>query len=164
MIAPVIHASGDRSGAVAASALVRLIALPELAAVRPIDAAEALRDLPGLALLETARPGRRARWTFLTADPVEMVDRPSPGSDPFAAARRLVTRLAPGMPEMDLPGRDAPPFLGGLVGYLGYDLGHALERLPAIATDHQGLPALRLALHDWVVAWDRRTGAAWIGG
>jgi len=164
MIAPVIHASGDRSGAVAASALVRLIALPDLAAVRPIDAAEALRGLPGLALLETARPGRRARWTFLTADPIEVLDRPSPGADPFKAARRLVARLAAGTPETDLPGRDAPPFLGGLVGYLGYDLGHALERLPAIAADDQNLPALRLALHDWVVAWDRRTGATWIGG
>jgi anthranilate/para-aminobenzoate synthase component I len=75
-----------------------------------------------------------------------------------------VARLAAGAPETDLADGDVPPFLGGLVGYLGYDLGHALERLPAIATDDQNLPALRLALHDWVVAWDRRTGAAWIGG
>jgi para-aminobenzoate synthetase component 1 len=26
------------------------------------------------------------------------------------------------------------------------------------------LPALRLALHDWVIAWDRRTGGAWLAG
>jgi para-aminobenzoate synthetase component I len=63
-----------------------------------------------------------------------------------------------------VPDGEAPPFLGGLVGYLAYDLGHTLERLPTIAADDQGLPLLRLALHDWVVAWDRRTGAAWIGG
>jgi para-aminobenzoate synthetase component I len=43
-------------------------------------------------------------------------------------------------------------------------LGHALERLPSIAADDQGLPPMRLALHDWVVAWDRRTGHAWLGG
>jgi para-aminobenzoate synthetase component 1 len=59
---------------------------------------------------------------------------------------------------------DTPPFLGGLVGFLGYDLGHALERLPSIAIDDQGLPPLRLALHDWIVAWDRRTGEAWLAG
>jgi para-aminobenzoate synthetase component 1 len=59
---------------------------------------------------------------------------------------------------------EPPPFLGGLVGFLGYDLGHALERLPSIAIDDQELPPLRLALHDWVVAWDRRTGSAWLGG
>jgi para-aminobenzoate synthetase component 1 len=161
----VIHASGDRSvgGALAATtpAAVRLEPLPWLAGVRPIDAAEALRDLPGVALLETARPGRRARWSYLTADPVAILDGPSPGSDPFAGARALVGRLAPDPPQPDV---DAPPFLGGLVGYLGYDLGHALERLPTIAAEDQGLPLLRLALHDWVVAWDRRNGAAWIGG
>jgi para-aminobenzoate synthetase component I len=161
----VIHASGDRSagGAVAAATLaaVRLEPVPELAGVRPIDAAESLRDLPGVALLETARPGRRARWSYLTADPVVVLETPSHGRDPFAGARTLVRRLAAGPPDLD---DGAPPFLGGLVGYLGYDLGHALERLPAIAADDQGLPLLRLALHDWVVAWDRRTGAAWIGG
>jgi para-aminobenzoate synthetase component I len=167
----VIDASGDRSAASAparaaiatSTALVRLEPLPELAGVRPIDAAEALRDLAGLALLETARPGRRARWTYLTADPVAVLERPSPGRDPFAGARELVGRL-PAEPLEGARGADAPPFLGGLVGYLAYDLGHALERLPSIAADDQELPVLRLALHDWVVAWDRRTGAAWIGG
>jgi para-aminobenzoate synthetase component 1 len=54
--------------------------------------------------------------------------------------------------------------MGGLVGFLGYDLGAVLERLPAIAQADQDLPPLRLALHDWVVAWDRRTGHAWLGG
>ncbi|HET9347268.1 MAG TPA: anthranilate synthase component I family protein [Candidatus Limnocylindrales bacterium] len=157
-----IHASGGRSAAPASAALVRLEPFDELAGVRPIDAAEALRDLPGLALLETARPGRRARWTYLTADPLAVLEAPAPGGDPFADARRLVGRLEPAQAEAG--DADAPPFLGGLVGYLAYDLGHALERLPSIAPDDQGLPLLRLALHDWVLAWDRRTGLAWIGG
>jgi para-aminobenzoate synthetase component 1 len=131
-----------------------------VAAARPIDVAEAFRDLPGLAVLESARPGRNARWTYLTADPVAVLEAPAGGPDPFAVARRLLTRLDPGAVVPD----DAPRFLGGLVGFLGYDLGHALERLPSIAPDDQGLPPLRLALHDWVVAWDRRTGHAWLGG
>ncbi len=140
---------------------VRLRRLPDrVANLRPIDVAEAFRDLPGLALLESARPGRNARWTYLTADPVAVLDAPAAGPDPFAVARRLLTRLdaTPIVPA------DAPPFLGGLVGFLGYDLGHALERLPTIALDDQGLPPLRLGLHDWVVAWDRRTGHAWLAG
>jgi para-aminobenzoate synthetase component I len=142
------------------SAPLRLRRLPDrLAAARPIDVAEAFRDLPGLALLESARPGRNARWTYLTADPVAVLEGPAPGPDPFAVARRLVGRL-----DRTVVPDDAPPFLGGLVGFLGYDLGHALERLPSIAADDQGLPLLRLALHDWVVAWDRRTGSAWLGG
>ncbi|MEX1170592.1 MAG: anthranilate synthase component I family protein [Chloroflexota bacterium] len=131
-----------------------------VAAARPIDVAEAFRDLPGLALLESARPGRNARWTYLTADPVAVLESPAAGPDPFAVARRLVARLD----RTPLVPAGAPPFLGGLVGFLGYDLGAVLERLPAIAPADQDLPILRLALHDWVVAWDRRTGHAWLGG
>ena len=143
------------------NAPLRLRRLPDrIAVARAIDAAEAFRDLPGLVLLESARPGRNARWTYLTADPVAILEGPAAGPDPFAVARRLVARLDR---TMVVPA-DAPPFLGGLVGFLGYDLGSYLERLPAIAPADQDLPPMRLALHDWVVAWDRRTGHAWLAG
>jgi para-aminobenzoate synthetase component 1 len=143
------------------SAPLRLRRLPDrIAAARAIDIAEAFRDLPGLVLLESARPGRNARWTYLTADPVAILETPAAGPDPFAVARRLVARLD----RTVVVPADAPPFLGGLVGFLGYDLGASLEHLPAIAPADQDLPPLRLALHDWVVAWDRRTGHAWLAG
>ncbi len=143
------------------SAPLRLRRLPDrIAATRAIDVAEAFRDLPGLVLLESARPGRNARWTYLTADPVAVLETPAAGPDPFAVARRLVARLD----RTVVVPADAPPFLGGLVGFLGYDLGASLEHLPAIAPADQDLPPLRLALHDWVVAWDRRTGHAWLAG
>ena len=153
-------ASASTAASVSSGAL-RLRRLPDrVALARPIDVAEAFRDLPGLALMESARPGRNARWTYLTADPVAVLESPAAGPDPFAVARRLLARLdaTPIIPA------DAPRFLGGLVGFLGYDLGHALERLPTIAPDDQGLPPMRLALHDWAVAWDRRTGHAWLAG
>ena len=157
-----IPVAGDRS--VSPSRAVRLEPLPEVAAARPIDVAEALRDLPGLALLESARPGRNARWTYLSADPVAVLAAPAAGGDPFAVARRLLARLAAGGPARHVGGPDAPPFLGGLVGYLAYELGDVLERLPPAPPDDQGLAPLRLALHDWTIAWDRRTGAAWLAG
>ena len=154
-------APGDPNAIEAVSSrAVRLEALPEVAQSRAIDIAESFRDLPGLVLLESARPGRNARWTYLTADPLTVLDEPSTGSDPFASARNLVARLD----GAAIAAPDAPPFLGGLIGYLAYDLGHALERLPTLAADDQGLPLLRLGLHDWVIAWDRWTGAAWLGG
>ncbi len=193
-------ARGGR-GSPALPAAVRLEPLLELAAVAPMDVAEALRDLPGVALLESARPGRRSRWTFLSADPIAVLEAPAPGADPFSEARALLARLPQGPPpsvhaptgiddeDVSVHGQGVsplgegrplpiegvslrgglsssgePPFLGGLIGYLGYDLGHALERLPSIAPDDQGLPLLRLALHDWVIVWDRRTGAVWLGG
>jgi para-aminobenzoate synthetase component 1 len=125
-----------------------------------MDAAERLRGLPGLALLESARPGRNARWTYLAADPVAVLEAPADGPDVFATARRVLGRLA----ADTVAHPDAPAFAGGLVGYLSYDLGRRLERLPATAAADQELPLLRMALHDWVVAWDRRTGWAWLAG
>src|SRR5450755_2842009 len=80
---------------------VRLARLPGLDPVAPLDAAELLAGWPGLVLLESARPGRRSRWTFLTADPISVLVRPSPGHDPFAEARRLLARLDPTDPEVD---------------------------------------------------------------
>ncbi|TMC64772.1 MAG: hypothetical protein E6J17_03130, partial [Chloroflexi bacterium] len=152
-----IHSPEARSAA--RTLPVVLEPLPAAAALRPIDAAERFRDLPGLALLESARPGRNARWSYLTADPVAVLEGPAPGADPFAEARRLVARL-----DARQLSSTAPPFLGGLVGYLSYDLGRRFERIPSIAADDQRLPPLRLALHDWVIAWDRATGDAWLGG
>jgi para-aminobenzoate synthetase component 1 len=161
----VVHLATERSASSPGSAaLARLEPLPAVADRRPIDVAEAFRDLPGLALLESARPGRNARWSFLTADPVAVLTEPAAGDDPFAVARRLLARLAPDGPAGHVGQPDRPPFLGGLVGYLGYELGDVLERLPAPPPDDQDLPLLRLALHDWTIAWDRRTGAAWLAG
>ena len=139
--------------------------LPALDAVPPMDAAEAFRDLPGLALLESARPGRTGRWSYLTADPIAVVEAPAEGPDPFAEARALLARMDGGRvppPERE-DGTPVPPLLGGLVGFLGYDLGRRFERLPSTARVDQHLPLLRLALHDWTIAWDRRNGRAWLG-
>ena len=139
---------------------VRLESMPGLANEAPMDVAERFRDLPGLALFESARPGRNARWTYLSADPIAVIETPSAGEDVFANARRLLGRLASDAIDDDA----APPFTGGLAGFLGYDLGRSLERLPSIAAADQELPTLRLALHDWVIAWDRRDGTAWLAG
>ncbi|MBO9541942.1 aminodeoxychorismate synthase component I [bacterium] len=47
---------------------------------------------------------------------------------------------------------EAPPFWGGAVGYLSYDLGWQLERLPRLALDDLGLPEMRWGFYDVVVA------------
>ncbi len=158
----VIHRAGARSASPAR--LIRLEPFPEVADARPIDIAEALPDLPGMFLLESARPGRNARWTYLSADPVAVLSEPAAGNDLFAVARLLLARLSPEAPARHRGRPDAPPFLGGLVGYLGYELADVLERLPPPPPDDQDLPAMRLALHDWTIAWDRRTGGAWLAG
>jgi para-aminobenzoate synthetase component 1 len=87
-----------------------------------------------------------------------VVDSPAAGSDPFAGTRRQLARLSRAAID------DGPPFIGGLVGYLSYDLGRRFERLPSLAVDDQSFPELRLALYDWAICWDRREGRAWLCG
>ena len=88
---------------------------------------------PGSSCSRAPGPGRNARWTYLTADPVAVLESPAAGPDPFAVARRLVARLD----RTAVVPADAPPFLGGLVGFLGYDLG-AMPGAPA--GDRAGRP------------------------
>ncbi len=143
-----------------------------------MDVAERFRDRPRLALLESARPGGSARWSYLTADPLAEAIGADPGPDPFLAARALLSRVdggpsAPGAAPrpgvragamVGHHGATPPPFLGGLIGYLGYGLRRRLEPRLARHLDETPLPDLWFGLYDWVIAWDQRTGVAWLGG
>lgn len=55
------------------------------------------------------------------------------------------------------PPKGIPPFFGGAVGYLSYDLVRSFESLPSLATDDIGLPDLHLACFDLVAAVDHLT-------
>jgi para-aminobenzoate synthetase component 1 len=57
---------------------------------------------------------------------------------------------------------DLPPFQGGAVGYIGYDYGARLERLPSARYDDLGIPDIVLGLYDWVIAWDHLARRAWV--
>jgi para-aminobenzoate synthetase component 1 len=80
-------------------------------------------------------------------------------ADPFEAIREVASRLT-----TCLPATSSRPeglgFVGGLVGYLGYDLARHVERLPSIAARDPDLPSMRLHLCDHVLAFDHAT-AQW---
>ena len=61
-----------------------------------------------------------------------------------------------------LPRHTDVPFVGGAVGYLSYDLGHFIERLPCTTVDDIGLPELHMALHDTALVYDHHEERAWI--
>lgn len=52
--------------------------------------------------------------------------------------------------------KEAPPFIGGGVGYLSYDLRHFIEKLPAYAVDDLGFPDCYFAFYDRVLAYDHQ--------
>jgi para-aminobenzoate synthetase component 1 len=101
------------------------------------------------------------RYSFLAADPfdflsVPTISAPADGTDALAL---LAARLAPWRADT-VPG--LPPFQGGAAGLWAYDLNRSLEQVDRPAFDEFGTPALAVGLYDVVLAFDHRSGEAWI--
>jgi para-aminobenzoate synthetase component 1 len=122
----------------------------------PVRCCERLAALPYRIFLDSAAGGTRfARYSFLTADPCTVVRRtgsPDALDDVRALLAGHATEPVPGL----------PPFQGGAAGYLAYDWGRALERLPAPAYDDLQIPDVIFGIYDWVLAWDHELSRAWL--
>jgi para-aminobenzoate synthetase component 1 len=46
------------------------------------------------------------------------------------------------------------PLLAGAVGYIGYEIGQTLERLPCRPRVRSGMPDIALSFHDWIIGRD----------
>jgi len=51
-----------------------------------------------------------------------------------------------------------PPFICGGIGYLAYELGRVIEKLPGTAADDLGLPEIAFCFFDRVITCDHTTG------
>ena len=149
--------------------------------VRPVSLPCALPQLlrtplgsGGAALLDSAMIDEHlGRWSFLAPRPrwvAGIYRRPDgalltiegphkrrrrvhlPGCRAFDLLGRIIR--AARMPAGGVPERCVVPFIGGLVGYLGYELLHDLERVPELPADDLGLPDCMLAICDTIVALD----------
>ncbi|WP_407553628.1 anthranilate synthase component I [Streptomyces sp. Pv4-95] len=97
----------------------------------------------------TARDGR-AHW--LGTPPVGV---PTDG-DPLAALRATVEALH--TPRDLIEGAGLPPFTGGMVGYLGYDIVRRLEKIGDHTTDDLRLPELTMLLTSDLAVLDHWNG------
>ena len=144
----------------------------------PVAVCARFLDLPYLLFLDSApRNGRPdeaqplQHFSFLAADPHIVVrskgrlteirhhgdDRWNEATgDALSVARALLP--TPPLP----PTAGLPPFQGGLAGYIGYDWGAVLERLPSPRYDDLDIPDVMLGFYDWVIAWDHLQGSAWL--
>lgn len=142
---------------------VQVIPLPPL---DPAAAFAVLADRPGAMLLDGgAAEAARARYSILACDPFGWLEvrgrqlfrdgHPVAG-DPF---QMLEAALRP-FRRPCLP--DLPPFQGGAIGLLSYELGQWLERLPASHVNGLDLPDLAMGLYDTVAIFDHHRQKGWV--
>jgi anthranilate synthase component 1 len=110
-------------------------------------------------LLESAEQGQVGRYSFVGIRPRSVLrwsdgvlsengeaDRDAP--DPYAAVAEYMGRFRPA------PVEGLPPFAGGAVGFLGYDLVRTVEPLGEPNPDPLGLPDMALMITDVLLAFD----------
>ncbi|MEW8966959.1 anthranilate synthase component I [Exiguobacterium alkaliphilum] len=106
-------------------------------------------------LLESRAEGKHGRYSIVAANPVETirVDGTSISDangtietdDPLAHLSALITR--------DVP--DAPyPFIGGAIGYIGYDMQRVYEPIPNTPSETRGLPDALFQRYETVILYD----------
>ena len=136
----------------------------------PLAAAAALACRPYPFFLDSAMStGAMGRYSFTGCDPAAVFTARGCDltlwtrsgarrwqGDPIDALDDLLARrrIAPG----DYP----VPFTGGAVGFLSYDLGRAIERLPELAGPGLGEPDVWLGFYDELVAYDLDDGEAYL--
>jgi anthranilate synthase component 1 len=140
----------------------------------PVSAFLKLRQAAGCFLLESAEQGQRlGRYSFMGIQAWESVrlngstvtirrggvdtqqDLAALGKDPFAFMEEHLSRYqGPALEGM-------PPFVGGAVGYFGYDCVRHVERLPGAPPDDMGLPDMAFLLTDVIVVFEPDLDAAY---
>lgn len=120
----------------------------------PIEAFQGFARGPVAAFLDSAsEAGGRGRYAYIAADPYQIISAASGGDgahgdDPFQA-------LDQALKQFRLRNDPAlPPFQGGAVGFLGYELGRYLENLPAGKAEGLNLPDMCFGLYDTIAAFD----------
>jgi para-aminobenzoate synthetase component 1 len=136
----------------------------------PSQAFEVLKDKSLSFFLDSGMdPQRLGRYSFMGSDPFLIMKSRGKeitliGSDckkvisgnPFDVLGQLLQ-------EYKLDGSSTGlPFIGGAVGYLAYDLGHFIEKLPSKAVDDLQLPECYLGFYDSVAIFDNLEGKAYI--
>ena len=120
----------------------------------PVAAMQALGVEASSFLLESVEgSGKVARWSLLGHAPQHVLHDGSGSDDPLHRLSADVAALRVAAGEY----RDVP-FLGGAVGFLGYEAAQRYERLPRASRDPLGIADSWFALFPTVVVFDHAGG------
>jgi len=153
-----------------------LSAKESLASGQPEALAAAFSGAPGFFWLDSADvrlrgANAKGRWSYLGARPAfTWTVRGDQATREDGSGARITETIRP----FKLMAREfaahaalrpdnyaGPAFAGGWIALLGYDLGRDVERLPVHAQNDLPFPELRLAFHEWVLAYDHAEGCWW---
>lgn len=125
----------------------------------------------GTFILESAEHGEWGRWSFVGVNsPAHLLatdtnatwsGRIPAGLDeqgePLSLIRQAITEL-----RGPTPPPEYPPFTGGLVGALGWEVIRLVEDLPARVDRDVNVPDIALALASDLLAFDHQRGEVWL--
>ena len=128
-----------------------------------------LCHMPHAIWLDSGRPGSQyGRYDIISAAPDTLLEtrgeitRISQGdnlasesiADPFQLLNEYL--LTPSASDHRVP------FVGGALGYFGYDLGRRLEKLPSISISDLALPDMCVGIYPWAIIQDHQLKQAWL--
>ena len=118
----------------------------------PVSAYLKVARQPYSFLLESVEGGERlARYSFIGSEPNLVLKAGDETADPLPPIKTELARYTP----VAVPG--LPPFHGGAVGYLSYEVVRHFEELPSPDIDPLALPQSVFMLADTVLVFDHLT-------
>lgn len=129
-----------------------------------------VRHLPNAIWLDSGHPGSHyGRFDIIAAAPHCLLETRGTNSsihycdgrieasaqDPFSLLKQL-------LPLDQTAYRNSLPFIGGALGYFGYDLGRRLEAMPNLALDDIGLPDMSVGIYPWAIVQDHTQQQSWL--
>jgi anthranilate synthase component 1 len=129
----------------------------------PVSAFHKIDDGGAACLFESVIGGEKVgRYSFLAAEPFLLLDARGRNVTVSSASRQ--ERFETDNPLDVLRDRvreirvaklpELPPFVGGAVGYAGYDTVRYVENLPNAPSDDRNLPDLAFAFYDHMIVFD----------
>ena len=127
-----------------------------------------LVELPYAVWLDSGYPaGKRGRYDIMTALPYQTLTTTGSqtqiqsrnseiisADDPFACLQHVLFDQQHNTSK--------PPFSGGAIGYLSYDLGRRIEILPQQAEADLAIPEMIIGLYDWALVIDHLQQEAYL--
>lgn len=132
----------------------------------------AIAGLAGAIWLDSGtNPGKRGHFDILCCEPQWSILAHSSSVEPWTLQRTgpaptgtLLEAMSPDLRLCQPEGSPRLPFLGGTMGFIGYDMNRSLEDLPEPANHPTPFPSGWLAYYPWALLQNTESEEAWLVG